>query len=111
MKVEPASDSALLASLHARCFAESWTAQAFESLLAAHSAAARIARDESANPCGLILTSVAADDAEILTIGIAPEYRRKGLGRELVLAAAADVFARGARTLFLEVDAANAPAL
>jgi ribosomal-protein-alanine N-acetyltransferase len=64
-------------------------------------------RDE---PHGFILVRIAADEAEILSLGVAPESRRKGLAHALVLAGAAQAFAEGARRLFLEVNANNAAA-
>ncbi|MCM0019618.1 MAG: GNAT family N-acetyltransferase, partial [Tagaea sp.] len=45
----------------------------------------------------------------LLTLGVAPEYRRQGLGAALVRAVAAVV--PRARSLHLEVAADNAPAL
>jgi Fur family ferric uptake transcriptional regulator len=113
MKIEPARfrDASQLATLHADCFSEAWSASAFESLLDSNNVVARTVRDKDAQTCGFILISVAADEGEILTIGVSREHRRKGLGRALIVAAAAEACAGGARTLFLEVDAGNAPAL
>ncbi|MFZ5653569.1 MAG: ribosomal protein S18-alanine N-acetyltransferase [Pseudomonadota bacterium] len=48
------------------------------------------------------------DEAELLNVLVAPEYRRRGLGRALVEAGAAAV--AGARWLHLEVRAGNAAA-
>jgi ribosomal-protein-alanine N-acetyltransferase len=50
---------------------------------------------------------MAADEAEILTLAVHPVWRRQGLGRELLCAAARLATARGGRTLILEVAAAN----
>jgi ribosomal-protein-alanine N-acetyltransferase len=56
---------------------------------------------------GVVLARVAADEAEILTLAVAPEARRRGAGRALLRAAAEAARTRGAATLFLEVSAAN----
>ena len=105
------SDAALLAILHACCFTEAWNAAEFEALLASGNTVAQIVRDGEEQPCGLVLFRIAADEAEVLTLGVVPQSRGIGLGRQLVLAAAATAFARGARIFFLEVSAGNAPAL
>jgi ribosomal-protein-alanine N-acetyltransferase len=59
---------------------------------------------------GMILVRVAADEAEILTLAVAPEARRAGLGRALLDAACAAARQGGATRLFLEVAATNAAA-
>jgi ribosomal-protein-alanine N-acetyltransferase len=56
---------------------------------------------------GMILVRVAADEAEILTLGVAPKARRAGLGRALLDAACEAARAAGAARLFLEVAATN----
>ena len=48
-----------------------------------------------------------ASDADIQTIAVAPDARRRGLGRTLMQAQIAEAVARGARRLFLEVRADN----
>jgi ribosomal-protein-alanine N-acetyltransferase len=59
---------------------------------------------------GMLLARIAADEAEILILGVAPAVRRQGRARRLLAAAAAAAAAAGARTLYLEVAAGNAPA-
>lgn len=59
---------------------------------------------------GLALARVAADEAEILTLAVLPEARRRGVGGALLASVAAGAAARGARALFLEVAVGNAPA-
>ncbi len=56
----------------------------------------------------MVLLRVAADEAEILTIGVAA--RRQGLGTALMAAALAAARAQGAAAMFLEVAADNAAA-
>jgi ribosomal-protein-alanine N-acetyltransferase len=60
---------------------------------------------------GFMLLRALADEAEILTLAVAPAARGRGLGRALVEAGAQAAAAAGAETLFLEVAADNAPAL
>lgn len=59
---------------------------------------------------GMVLAREAAGEAEILTIAVAPEARRRGVGRALMLAAAGMAAARGAQAMFLEVAETNAAA-
>jgi len=100
-----ADTAARLAEIHAAAFPAPWDAAAFEALLAQTGVFVLEAPD------GFILLRAVADEAEILTLAVAPLVRRNGVGRALVEAAAATAAARGAESLFLEVSADNAAAL
>jgi len=100
-----------LAQLHAQCFAEdAWDAAALASILAMKGAEARLA-EENAQPLGLLFAVILGEEAEILTLGVAPRTRRRGIARLLL----DDLFARaralGARRVVLEVAADNGAAL
>ena len=60
---------------------------------------------------GAILARVAADEAEVLTLAVAPEARKQGLGRALLEHAMHEAAQRGAASMVLEVSAANLAAL
>jgi len=109
MRVTPSADCRLVATLHAQCFNEAWNAKAFDDLLA--SGAVALVANENEVRCGFILFRIAADEAEILTLGVPPEHRGRGSGKALVVAAAAEATKAGARAMFLEVGEANVPAL
>lgn len=59
---------------------------------------------------GFAIGRAAADEAELLTIAVAPGARRKGIGRRLLAEFETGARARGAVEAFLEVAADNAPA-
>ena len=60
---------------------------------------------------GFILGRVAADEAEVLTLAVAPEVRRAALGGGLLAALEAAGRTAGARRIYLEAAESNAPAL
>ncbi|MFV0473883.1 MAG: GNAT family N-acetyltransferase, partial [Pikeienuella sp.] len=60
---------------------------------------------------GFALISLAADEAELLTLAVAPALRRQGAGRALLAAAMAQAAAGGATTMFLEVAEDNEAAI
>lgn len=60
---------------------------------------------------GFALTRTVAGEAELLTIAVPPEGRRKGLGARLLRQAEAAASTLGATEMFLEVAADNAPAI
>ena len=100
-----AADTAPLAVLHAASFAKSWDAAAIAALLATPGAFAFHHSD------GFVLMRVAGQEAEILTLAVAPAARGQGLGRALLQAAARQAAILGAGQMFLEVSTENPPAL
>jgi ribosomal-protein-alanine N-acetyltransferase len=112
MSLRPATplDCAPLATLHRACFADAWSAVSFHTLLSSPGVSALLA-PSGTKPAGFILWRVAADEAEVLSLGVLPLARRRGLARALVLAAAAAAFENGSQSLFLEVAAGNRAAL
>lgn len=102
-----AAAAAALAALHEAAFppAEAWGPDAIRLMLEMPGAFGLHAPGE-----GFVLARVAADEAEILTLAVAPPARRRGLGGALLGAAMAGAAARGAAAMFLEVAERNAPA-
>lgn len=62
------------------------------------------------HPDAFLIGRVIADEAELLTLAVAPAARRQGLGRRLVGDFTATARDSGARQGFLEVASDNAPA-
>jgi [ribosomal protein S18]-alanine N-acetyltransferase len=60
---------------------------------------------------GFVLGRCIADEAEVLTLAVAPNARRGGLGTRLMQAFLAQAAARGATTAFLEVASDNPAAI
>ena len=101
-----------LARLHAPLFSPAWDAAAFRLLLDHPGSTAFIARaGEPLESIGFIVGRLAADEAEILTLGVRKSWQRRGIGRRLVEAFSRAVRKAEARRLHLEVAASNAAAL
>jgi [ribosomal protein S18]-alanine N-acetyltransferase len=105
-----AFDLDVLALLHAEAFAQigdqPWTREAIATLLAMPGAFGLIGFIDG-TPAGLVIARGAAGEAEILTLGIVPDARRRGLARLLVDETASRAAAEGAERLFLEVAEDN----
>lgn len=97
-----------LAALHARCFRSPppWSAADFAGFLADP-----LAFLLSEGDAGFLLGRAVAGEAELLTLAVAPEARRRGLGRKLVARFLYQAQLRGAERAFLEVRADNAAAI
>ena len=98
-------DADRLAALHARAFERPWSEAEFAELLRGVGVTAFAAEQ------GFILVRVLGPEAEVLTLAVAPEARRQGVGRGLVDTALEAAAARGAEAMFLEVAADNTAAL
>lgn len=99
-----------LAALHGACFPdEPWDAGAFAELLAMPGAAAYVLPGDGGLD-GLVLLRRAADEAEIVTLAVAPQARRRGSATALLCHGLAVLAAAGARRAFLEVAEDNAAA-
>lgn len=95
---------AVMAAMHCLCFdpAECWSAEAFTTQLELAGVFGLIWEE-----AGLILARTAADEAEILTLGVVPRARRMGVGRQLLHGAEILAHEAGAITMFLEVSYQN----
>lgn len=105
------AEAAVLSALYESAFAEAWAPDQLAQLLAGPGVFALIALDEAGEPVGYALGRVAADEAELLSIALLPDRRRRGGGRLLLDALMERCTAAGAATLFLEVAIDNAAAL
>jgi [ribosomal protein S18]-alanine N-acetyltransferase len=105
-----ASPSAAMARIHATAFARPWDTHEFERILCERSAFAHgLWRGGTLQ--GFVLSRRAADEAEILTVVIAPALRGGGHARGLLRRHLDDLLQAGIRHVHLEVDEGNAPAL
>lgn len=104
LQVATAAWAEAMAAIHAAAFPlrEAWDAAAFRVQLTLPGAIGLVHPDG-----GLILVRLAADEAEILTLAVAREARRRGIARHLVEAATQHLAVLGAATLFLEVSIRN----
>jgi ribosomal-protein-alanine N-acetyltransferase len=103
-----------LAALHGGLFPEAWDADSFQKLLSHPGSTAflaRVGQPPRAELVGFIVGQLAADEAEILTLGVRADRQRHGIASKLVEALARAVRKAEVRRLHLEVGARNAPAL
>jgi [ribosomal protein S18]-alanine N-acetyltransferase len=106
------ADLGRLALLHARCFpADAWDAVALAGIIAMSHASGHFVADEDGTPTGLIFDSIVAGEAEVLTLGVDPAQRRRGIARALLADFLVRARTAGAARVLLEVAADNEPAL
>jgi [ribosomal protein S18]-alanine N-acetyltransferase len=102
-------DARALATLHGASFHRGWSDGEFEQLLIDRNVVAHRATVGS-NLVGFILSRLAADEAEILSVAVASSRRGKGLARRLLDLNLRRLAGLGTHAVFLEVDEGNVPA-
>ncbi len=106
-----AESVAEMARVHQAAFGgKGWSPPDFEALVAVEGTEALLARSRNGHPGGLVLYRMVAGEGEILTIGVAPSWRRRGIGGRLLAGALNAMMMLGARRVFLEVGERNTAA-
>lgn len=101
-----------ISRIHAKIFTPAWDEKAVHGLLDHPAATAFVATlAVPSDVIGFIIGQIAADESEILTIGVDPAHRRHGVGKLLVEGLLRAVARAEVRRVFLEVATDNAAAL
>jgi ribosomal-protein-alanine N-acetyltransferase len=114
--IQPLSrdDAPDLARIHAQTFRQPWSDDEFHALIVNDKVFGFIAREEGnpkAPPGGFVLARLVLDEAELLTLAVAPQSQRRGIGHALMDSTLRHLHNARASMLFLEVDERNASAL
>jgi len=101
------ADGAVMAAIHATAFPapDAWSRDVFSQQLTLPGVFGLLHSSG-----GMVLARVAADEAEILTLAVAPAARRSGIAAALLQQAATIAESLGATAIFLEVAVTNAAA-
>lgn len=108
-RIEPLPDGAAepLAILHGACFPDDpWEAGALARLIALTGSFGWVAW-EGETPAGFILVRDLGNECEILSLGVAPRWRRLGIAQDLIRAAIDETRQRFRLSLVLEVATDN----
>ena len=100
------ADLTSLAKLHAACFDDAWNEGAIASLMSSPGVGVLMAQSAE-GPVGFMIYRVVANEAEILTIAVDPNLRRRGAGKCLL----DHLIALKIPQIFLEVASRNGDAI
>jgi len=108
-------DVPALSELHGGAFRRMWGEEEIAALLRDEHMIALVARRSSLlsthRPVGFVIARHVADEAEVLTIAVAPRQRRRGIARQLMENLLRRLYAERIGELFLEVDTGNIAAV
>lgn len=95
-----------LAKLHEESFLIPWNEKGFHDLLSVAGTQAWISGAASL-PMGMIVCRALGEQYEIITLAVSPDWRGRGLARQLLAQATAHARETGAKSMFLEVSENN----
>ena len=102
-------DRTVAAALHARCFDSAWNDAAMAEILAMPGSFGVLAQVGD-QPVGLVIALAVGTEAEILTLAVLPEFRRRGVARRLLAWVVDRLSEVKCHRLLLEVAEDNAAA-
>ena len=106
-----AQDLAEVTALERRCYSDPWPASAFASLPGNSQVSFVVARQPTDGALiGFAIAWFVLDEGELANLAVAPEVRRKGIGRILLEMIIDDAQSRRIGQLFLEVRESNVAA-
>ena len=111
-RIEPIPRHAVdaLAILHRSCFPDDpWEAGALARIMALSGGFGWLAWEDD-EPAGFILVRDLGSECEVLSLGVAPRWRRRGIARDLLRTAFAEAQRRGLPSVVLEVAVDNVAA-
>ena len=103
-------DARDVASIQAASFDQPWGLMEFERMMAEKNTLAHVAEGARGLEA-FVLSRLSADEAEILSIAVHPRRRGEGLSQRLLTAHTEALALNRIRTIFLEVEDTNLPAL
>ena len=109
------ADSDILSEIHAGGFRRGWSGAEIEALIVQPGVHTLIADYRPAIgrtvAAGFCLYRIAADEAEVLSIAVLPNCRRRGVARRLLEETLRHLYREGVKTLHLEVEEENEAAM
>ena len=111
-RIEPIPAAAMeaLAVLHRACFPDDpWEAPALARIMALSGGFGWLAFEDE-EPVGFILVRDLGNECEVLSLGVAPLWRRRGVAQELLQTAVNEAARRNLPSMVLEVAVDNDPA-
>ncbi len=103
-------DIPIVSEIERNSFPSPWSELSFRSELR-NPMTECIVADASGEIIGYLCVSMVLDEAHLLTFGVSPLWRRRGVGRSMMVYILDMLRGSGIRNLFLEVRPSNQPAI
>lgn len=104
------ADISRIAELERRCFSDPWSEKELEACLSLPVYKTYLLETDDGALIGYACQTIVCEDAEVLNIAVAPEYRGQRYGQLLMKEMLRTAMRLSATNMFLEVRKSNAPA-
>lgn len=110
-------DSAdILTKIHEECFPRYWNRDAFTDFFAVSGTLAFLVEErdmlgKEKNPVAMVIYRTAFEQADIITIAVRPNWRRKNISRFMMEKVLSDCKQKEVKKIFLDVEEGNIPAI
>lgn len=113
MKISPLNSLLIkgVAHIESECFAHPWSEQSIEEYYNNPNAAFFTATDDDGSIVGYIGSYQVVDEVYVTNVAVLPQYRRQGIGRDLVARVCDYARGNGASFVTLEVRQSNLAAM
>lgn len=98
-----------IAQLEQRCFSDPWSERSIASELTDDLALWLVAVDQG-TVAGYVGSQTVLGETDMMNLAVSPDYRRQGIGEQLVIRLIQELRDLGGHSLTLEVRASNTPA-
>ena len=106
MKLDDIQD---VVEIEKKCFSLPWSEKSFEDSLTREDTIFLVCEDDVVT--GYIGLYLSFDEASVTNVAVSPEFRKRGYGERLVMAAKETAKDANAESVLLEVRASNLPAI
>lgn len=103
------SHIAQIAALEKLCFSDPWSENSVCSELS-NPLSLWLVAEEDGRVIGYVGSQSVPPEADVMNLAVAPDHRKKGVGRKLMMQLISELHSRGITALFLEVRVGNLPA-
>lgn len=110
VKVQDARFARTYADIHCACFKKGWNEAMMRQMLLLPGALGLIAYQEG-EPAGIIMYAYSPGQADIVTLGVLPEYRGRQVSDQLMESSFSSLLDQGIHEVFLEVAVDNPHAI
>lgn len=106
-----AEDIHAVVEIEKECFSLPWSEKSFAESIAREDTIFLVCEENTETIMGYIGMYLSFDEASITNVAVASQFRKKGCGEQLVIAAKEAAKVAGAESIFLEVRVSNVPAI